>query len=283
MSSNLKGICLILVTLALFTSMDSVAKHLVQNYPPIQVIWARYLSQTVVSFVLLSPVLYRILRTKNFKLQIVRSALLFTATVCFFTSLKTLKLADVNAIFQVSPIFVTILSVLVLKETVGHRRWLGVAFGLIGALLIIGPGTGVFSYIVILPIISALGYAGFVISTRYLSQDESPLTSFVYTALLGSIAASVLVVPSWTPIESSDLFVFSVFGLLGATGHFLLIHAYRISEASFLAPFNYIGILYGSLWGFYFFNEVPSLITILGGLIIVSSGVYIWLREQKNK
>lgn len=283
MSSNLKGICLILVTLALFTSMDSVAKHLVQNYPPIQVIWARYLSQTVVSFILLSPVLYRILRTKNFKLQILRSALLFTATVCFFTSLKTLKLADVNAIFQVSPIFVTILSVLVLKETVGHRRWLGVAFGLIGALLIIGPGTGVFSYTVILPIISALSYAAYVISTRYLSQDESPLTSFVYTALLGSIAASILVVPSWTPIESSDLFVFSVFGLLGATGHFLLIHAYRISEASFLAPFNYIGILYGSLWGFYFFNEVPSLITILGGLIIVSSGIYIWLREQKNK
>ena len=283
MSSNLKGICLILVTLALFTSMDSVAKHLVQNYPPIQVIWARYLSQTVVSFILLSPVLYRILRTKNFKLQILRSALLFTATVCFFTSLKTLKLADVNAIFQVSPIFVTILSVLVLKETVGHRRWLGVAFGLIGALLIIGPGTGVFSYAVILPIISALSYAAYVISTRYLSEDESPLTSFVYTALLGSIAASVLVVPSWTPIESSDLFVFSVFGLLGATGHFLLIHAYRISEASFLAPFNYIGILYGSLWGFYFFNEVPSLITILGGLIIVSSGIYIWLREQKNK
>ena len=283
MSSNLKGICLILVTLALFTSMDSVAKHLVQNYPPIQVIWARYLSQTVVSFILLSPVLYRILRTKNFKLQILRSALLFTATVCFFTSLKTLKLADVNAIFQVSPIFVTILSVLVLKETVGHRRWLGVAFGLIGALLIIGPGTGVFSYAVILPIISTLSYAAYVISTRYLSQDESPLTSFVYTALLGSIAASVLVVPSWTPIESSDLFVFSVFGLLGATGHFLLIHAYRISEASFLAPFNYIGILYGSLWGFYFFNEVPSLITILGGLIIVSSGIYIWLREQKNK
>ena len=283
MSSNLKGICLILVTLALFTSMDSVAKHLVQNYPPIQVIWARYLSQTVVSFILLSPVLYRILRTKNFKLQILRSALLFTATVCFFTSLKTLKLADVNAIFQVSPIFVTILSVLVLKETVGHRRWLGVAFGLIGALLIIGPGTGVFSYAVILPIISALSYAAYVISTRYLSQDESPLTSFVYTALLGSIAASILVVPSWTPIESSDLFVFSVFGLLGATGHFLLIHAYRISEASFLAPFNYIGILYGSLWGFYFFNEVPSLITILGGLIIVSSGIYIWLREQKNK
>jgi len=71
--------------------------------------------------------------------------------------------------------------------------------------------------------------------------------------------------------------------LLGAAGHFLLIHAYRASEASFLAPFNYIGIIYGSLWGFYFFDEVPSLITVLGGLIIVSSGVYIWLREQKNK
>ena len=282
-SSNIKGIILILLTLLLFSAMDAVAKSLVQNYPPIQVIWARYASQTVVSFILLSPVLFKVLKTNNFKLQLTRSAFLFFATFCFFTSLKYLKLSEVNAIFQISPILVTILSVFILKESVGPRRWLGVVFGLAGALLIIGPGTGVFSFAVFLPALAALSYGCYVISTRYLNTDESPLTSFLYTALIGCICATFLVIPTWSPINPNDLLIFSFFGLLGAAGHFLLIFAYRYSEASFLAPFNYVGIVYGSLWGYFFFQEVPGFLTIVGSLIIVFSGLYIWFREQRNK
>tara|TARA_Y100000746_G_C15434905_1_gene420207 strand:- start:135 stop:926 length:792 start_codon:yes stop_codon:yes gene_type:complete len=263
--------------------MDAVAKSLVQNYPPIQVIWARYTSQTVASFILLSPILAKVLKTDNFKLQLSRSAFLFFATFCFFSSLKYLKLSEVNAIFQISPILVTVLSVYILKESVGRRRWLGVCFGLTGALLIIGPGTGLFSFTVFLPAVAALSYGFYVISTRYLNTEESPLTSFLYTALIGCIVATFLVIPYWTPINPDDLLIFSVFGLLGAAGHFLLIFAYRYSEASFLAPFNYVGVVYGSLWGFFFFQEVPSFFTIVGSLIVVFSGIYIWLREQSHK
>jgi len=263
--------------------MDAVAKGLVQNYPPIQVIWARYASQTVASFILLSPILTKVLKTNNFKLQLTRSAFLFFATFCFFSSLKYLKLSEVNAIFQISPILVTVLSVFILKESVGSRRWLGVSFGLIGAILIIGPGTGLFSFAVFLPAVAALSYGCYVISTRYLNTEESPLTSFLYTALIGCVGASFLVIPSWTPINPNDLLVFSVFGLLGAAGHFLLIFAYRYSEASFLAPFNYVGVVYGSLWGFFFFHEIPSFFTVIGSLIVVFSGIYIWFREQRHK
>lgn len=263
--------------------MDAVAKSLVQNYPPVQVIWARYASQTVVSFILLSPVLFKVLKTNNFKLQLTRSAFLFFATFCFFTSLKYLKLSEINAIFQISPILVTVLSVFILKESVGPRRWLGVFFGLAGALIIIGPGIGVFSFAVFLPALAALSYGCYVISTRYLSTDESPLTSFLYTALIGCICATFLVIPTWSPINPEDLLVFSFFGLLGAAGHFLLIFAYRYSEASFLAPFNYVGIVYGSLWGYFFFQEIPGFLTIAGSLIIVFSGLYIWFREQTHK
>jgi drug/metabolite transporter (DMT)-like permease len=276
-----KSIILILTTILLFSMMDAIAKILVQTYPSDQVIWARYMSQTVVSIIVLSPILHKVLVTKYFKLQLLRSTFLFFATYFFFTSLKYLQLVQVNAIFQVAPIFVTILSAIVLKEYVDIRRWGGVIFGLLGALLIIRPGSEVFSINIFLPAIAALCYASYVISTRYLSQEESATTNFLYSSLIGTILASILVIPSWTPINTSDLFVFSGFGLLGALGHILLIHAFRLSEASFLAPFSYMNLVFGSLWGFYIFDEIPGYFTISGSAVIISTGIYIWIRDQK--
>ena len=282
-SPRKKSILLILTTILLFSMMDAIAKFLVQTYPSNQVVWARYMSQTVVSIIVLSPILHKVLVTKNFKLQLLRSTFLFFATFFFFTSLKYLQLVQVNAIFQVSPIFVTILSAIVLKEYVDIRRWAGVIIGMLGALIIIGPGSDVFSITMVLPAIAALCYASYVISTRYLSQGEPAVTNFIYSSLIGSILSSILVIPSWTPINTEELFVFSGFGLLGALGHILLIYAFRMSEASFLAPFIYMNLVYGSLWGFFLFDEIPSFFTISGAAVIVSSGIYIWIRDQKLK
>ena len=136
-----------------------------------------------------------------------------------------MQLVQVNAIFQVSPIFVTILSAIVLKEYVDIRRWTGVIIGMLGALIIIGPGSDVFAITMFFHAIAALCYASFVISTRYLSQGEEAGTSYIYSSLIGSILASILVIPYWTPIKMEDLFVFSGFGLFGALGHLLLIYA----------------------------------------------------------
>ncbi len=268
----------------LFTAMDAVAKNLMLTYSPIQVIWARYLSQTVVTVLILSPILFKVLYTKHWLLQLLRSLLLFAATYLFFTSLKYLQLSEATAIFQIAPIFVIILSVFVLKENVGMRRWIGVLFGLIGALFIIRPGGELFSVSIIFPAIAAFCYSSYVIATKYLSADEGTSTNFLYTSMIGSLLATILVIPSWEPIPfDSGLIVLCLFGLLGATGHYCLIHAFRITEASFLAPFTYISLIFGTLWGYIFFMEVPQVFTIVGGFIIVMSGIYVWYREQKAK
>jgi drug/metabolite transporter (DMT)-like permease len=282
-SPRKKSILLILTTILLFSMMDAIAKYLVQTYPSNQVVWARYMSQTVVSIIVLSPILHKVLVTKNLKLQLLRSTFLFFATFFFFTSLKYMQLAEVNAIFQVAPIFVIFLSAIVLKEYVDIQKWGGGIVGMLGALIIIRPGSDVFSITMVLPAIAALCYASYVISTRYLSQEEPAVTNFIYSSLIGSILASILVIPSWTPINTEDLLVFSGFGLLGALGHILLIYAFRMSEASFLAPFIYMNLVYGSLWGFFLFDEIPSFFTISGAAVIISSGIYIWIRDQKLK
>ena len=282
-SPRKKSILLMLTTILLFSMMDATAKLLLQTYPPNQVVWARYMSQTVVSIIVLFPKLHKVLVTNNLKLQLLRSTFLFFATYFCFTSLKYVQLVQFNAIFQVSPIFVTLLSAIVLKEYVDIRRWTGVIMGMLGALIIIGPGSDMFVITMFLPAIAALCYASFVISTRYLSQGEAAVTSYIYSSLIGSILASILVIPSWTPIKMEDLFVFSGFGLFGALGHLLLIYALRLSEASFLAPFIYMNLVFGSLWGFFLFDETPSFLTISGAAVIVSSGIYIWIRDQKLK
>ena len=282
-SPRKKSILLMLTTILLFSMMDATAKLLLQTYPPNQVVWARYMSQTVVSIIVLFPKLHKVLVTNNLKLQLLRSTFLFFATYFCFTSLKYVQLVQFNAIFQVTPIFVTLLSAIVLKEYVDIRRWTGVIMGMLGALIIIGPGSDMFVITMFLPAIAALCYASFVISTRYLSQGEAPVTSYIYSSLIGTILASILVIPSWTPIKMEDLFVFSGFGLLGALGHILLIYALRLGEASFLAPFIYMNLVFGGLWGFFLFDETPSFLTISGAAVIVSSGIYIWIRDQKLK
>lgn len=277
-----KSVLLILTTLFLFSMMDAVAKVLIQTYPSNQVIWARYMSQTVFSIIVLSPILRKVLTTKNFKLQLLRSTFLFLATFFFFTSLKHMHLAEVNAIFNINPIFVTTLSAFVLKEYVDYKRWGAVIFGMIGALIIMRPGSDVFSITFIFPTIAAFCYASYVISTRYLSNEETAATNFIYSSLIGTVLASILVTQDWSPIESSDLFLFCSIGLIGALGHVGLIYAFKMSPASFLAPLNYMTLVFASFWGILLFNEIPGYFTILGAAIIVSAGIFIWINDQQT-
>ena len=194
-----------------------------------------------------------------------------------------MPLAEVNAIFQVSPIIVTLLSAIILKEFVDIRRWTGVIFGMVGALIIIRPGSELFSIYFTLPLLAALCYASYIISTRHLNREEHAATNFIYSSLVGTIIASILVIKDWTPIKNSDLFLFCIIGLIGGVGHVGLIYAFKISQASFLAPFNYSTLLFAGLWGFLFFDEIPTYYTIFGAAIIVSSGIFIWIKDQNNK
>lgn len=275
-----RGILLFCLITFIFSLMDITAKHLTQTYPPAQVVWARYASQFFWSMLILSPKLRTYLRTRHLGLQLIRSACLFGATFCFFTALKYLKFAEATAIFEVAPLVITILSVIILKEQVGRRRWTGVIVGFLGALVIIRPGTDVFSPVALLPMLSATCFAGYTIATRFLGQDEPHATSFLYTTLIGTIVATLFLPFYWKTPTLVDGLMLGTFGVIGAAGHFLLIIALSFTRASTLAPFGYLALLWNALWGLMIFSEVPDAYTWIGAAIIVGAGLYVWHRER---
>lgn len=275
----LRGALMMLGGIILFSAMDAVAKELTRAHHPLQVVWARYTAQTVFAGLLLAPSLHIYLRTAYPRLQLVRSAFLFGATMCFFTSLTVLKLATATAVFEVAPLFITMAAFVVLGERVGPRRWAGVTFGLIGALIIIRPGFAVFSPYALLPMGAAACFAGYAVSTRFLGRDESPWTSFLYTALIGTVISCLIVPFVWSTPTAFHALLMALMGVIGGAGHYLLIRAFSTVEASFLAPFSYFGLAFNALWGVLFFAEYPDAATISGATVIVVAGVYVWYRE----
>ncbi|MGM0585492.1 MAG: DMT family transporter [Pseudomonadota bacterium] len=278
--AELRGIGLFLLAIFLFSIMDSFAKHLVARHDPVQVVWARYVSQTFWAFLMVSPWLPGLLRTAHPRMQLIRSALLFGATFCFFSSLEFMGLAETVAVFEMGPLWITALAFFVLKEPVGPRRWTGVAIGFVGAMIIIRPGGEVFTLASFLPMAGALCFAGYAIATRTLGDDEGPWTAFLYTALFGALAASLAVPFFWTTPSLSDGVIMSTFGIIGGAGHLSMIMALRHAAASVVAPFQYAGLIYATFWGFVIFGEVPDGWTMVGAAVIVAAGLYVWWRER---
>lgn len=267
--------------IVLFTGMDALAKHLITTYPTLQVTWARYTGQTVLVALLLNRRLPGFLRTKYPGLQAFRSALQCAATGFFFASLGYIGLAESTAITDTSPIFITLGAALFLGERLGTRRIFGVLAALCGAMIIIRPGIGVFTPAALLPLGCAICYAGYALLTRHVGSTESPWTSLFYAALLGTIATTVLMPLQWHPIAPRDIPLFLALGLLGTSAQFLLIRAFTITEASAIAPFGYSGILCASFWGIVIYDEYPDRFTVIGALVIVAAGLYVWHRETR--
>ncbi|MGR3661959.1 MAG: DMT family transporter [Paracoccaceae bacterium] len=277
-----QGIVVMMLAMATLSLMDAVAKSLTYRYDPMQVVWARYACSSLVVGIVLAPRLRTLLVTKHLKLQLVRSAFLFATTYAFFFSVSKLGLAEVVAIFDINPLIVTILAFVVLHEPAGPRRIFGVCMGLVGALIIIRPGSDVFSSYAILPLIGAFTYAAYVISTRFLGRDEHILTSLIYTTLFGTIAASIIVPPVWITPTPVDAALMLSMGFIGSAGQYFLIRAFTLAEAGAVAPFSYIGMLFAVTFGYIFFDELPDTMTVLGALVITGSGIYVWHRENQT-
>ena len=278
-----RGAALLVLATALFASMDAIGKGLMQRHDPFQVVWARYAAQAVIVAIIVSPRLGRVIRTARPGLQVIRSALLFMATLCGFFAFSVMPLADATAIFQTAPLAITALAALVLREPVGPRRWAGVMVGFLGALIIVRPGADVFQPAALLPMLGALFFAGYSIATRFLGRDESYWTTFLYTAALGALIASAFVPLVWVTPTWGDAALMLAMGAIGSAGQFLLIVAFNTAPASAIAPFTYAGLIFATLWGYLFFGDAPDGWTATGAAVIVGSGVYVWRRERMRK
>ena len=263
-----------------FASMDATAKYLMKEIGPAQTIWARYTVQAVIVTVLILPKINVYGRTNYPKLQFLRSVALMMATTLFFFAFSRLGLAEASAIFNISPVLITLGAFLFLREQIGPRRLIGIIVSLLGALIIIRPGTGVFSIYALLPLGAAIFYSTYSLATRFVGTDESPWTSLFYSAIFGAICYSIYIAFYWNPMSSNAILLTIIIGLFGTAGHICLIRALTLGEASLVAPFIYINLLFTTTWGFVLFGNLPDFWTIVGALIIVAAGIYVWARDR---
>jgi len=277
------GILWMVMTMMLFVCMDTCAKYLVGLYPTMEVVWGRYFFQVVILLVVLGPRLRTIMKTQSLPFQLVRSLFLLGATLCFFSGLSTIQVAEASAIMFTAPLILTALAPFVLKEKVGIRRWASVLIGFAGAMIIIRPGQDAIAVGAFWVLGAAACYACYQISTRLLSGQDSVLTTLFYSALLGAIIMSVVVPFDFQPPTPIDWAIMALAGLFGTLGHFCMIKALTLTEASKLAPYSYTNLIWATIIGYVLFNDLPDLWTFVGAGVIIASGLYIIHREHRIK
>ena len=280
MKSKTFPILLMIGAIFCFASMDATAKYLMKEIGPAQTIWARYTVQAILVTVLILPKINIYGKTKYPKLQFLRSVALMMATTLFFFAFSKLGLAEASAIFNISPVLITLGAFLFLREQIGPRRVIGILVSLLGALIIIRPGSGVFTIYALLPLGAAIFYSTYSLVTRFVGADESPWTSLFYSAIFGAICYSIYIVFHWNPMSNNALLLTIIIGLFGTAGHICLIRALTLGEASLVAPFIYTNLLFTTIWGLLLFGNFPDFWTIGGALIIVAAGVYVWARDR---
>jgi drug/metabolite transporter (DMT)-like permease len=279
--SPTRGILLMIAAILLFTTMDATAKGLIERYPAPQVIWVRFAGQLVIVLLLLRHHLGPVLRTRFPVLHLWRSAAQFGATTFFFLSLPHIGLAEATAIADLNPVLITLGAALFLGERLGPRRLAGVGVALVGALIVIRPGAGVFTWWALLPLLCALSYATSALLTRKIGAQESVWASMVYAALFGTIVAGLALPLVWQPVATEDIWRFGLIACLGTAAQLCIIRSFSITEASVVAPFAYLGIVFATGWGILLYGQWPDRWTVVGALVIVGAGLYVWHRETR--
>lgn len=281
-NSVFKGIGLMVVAVGAFALMDTIAKYLSRSYPVPVIVWARYtLNLIVLCTYLAATGRAGVWRAKRPGIQLARGLLLATATLFYFTSLTVLPMAEAAAIGLVLPLFVVALAVPMLKEHLDAPRLVAIAVGLSGALLIVRPGSGVFTWYALLPIGMALFNALYQVLTRMIAGVDKPFTSLLYSALVGAVALSIAAPVFWqAPRGLWHWSLLLLIGVLATLGHLALIRAYDYAGASLLAPFTYTQLVWVMLLGWMVFGDFPDGWSLVGMAIIVTAGLYVVNRQR---
>lgn len=282
MSQTKFSVMLMIGAMFIFTLMDAVAKLLTHEIGVWPTLWVRYFGQAVLVVIIVLPRIKQVVKTSFPVLQLTRSVFLMCATMCFFWGISNIGLAEATAIMDVSPVLITLGAVLFLGERIGIRRVFGIFGALIGSLIVIRPGTDVFTIYALFPLGAAICYSGYNLITRFVGAREDPWTSLFYTALFGATVLSAIVPFYWQPLSSFIITLMVVLSVLATLAQWLLIKALSIGEASLLAPIGYIALIFATLWGFLLFGDLPDHWTVAGAGVIVASGFYVWYRERQS-
>jgi drug/metabolite transporter (DMT)-like permease len=274
-----------LATLLVIPLMNTFAKTLVADFHVIQVVWARFTGHLLCMTLLFFPNRgWRLYRSNNIRLQLLRSTLMMISNSCFIGGLATVALASASAIMFTAPLVVTILAVVMLGERVGWHRRIAVVVGLLGALIIIRPGMsidGSGNAGALLIVVSAVSFSFYQILTRKLAPVDSPETLIIYTALIASIVMSAIVPFYFTaPASVWQWLMMILLGIAGAFAQFFIVKAVQYAPVSVVAPFQYAELIGATLFGLLIFRQFPDGWTWLGAAIIVACGMYIAYRER---
>ena len=274
----------------LLASMGAIIKHLATTYPPQELAFFRNFFGVIPNLLILATSRDwhesgRPLRMKQWRLGISRGLMVVGAQFCFYLSLVHLELATASVLVFTTPLFVTALSVPLLGDRVGAWRWSAVCVGFVGVLLVMRPGSEVFSPYAFLPLGAGFAYACTSVSVRLITEQISSATINLYS-LVGSISGAyvlMMATSGYVPVVSHGHWLLIIgMAMIGGTGVFFLVVAYRMTKPSNLAPFEYLGIVYAFIFGWLFFAEAPIEKMFPGVLLIIAAGLLIIWRERRR-
>lgn len=277
------GIGILMVAQLFFATLDTSAKFLaVAGLPTTEIVFVRYGVHVLLTLALFLPVSgWKLFHSKNWKLELARGLSLLGVTFGNFLAMRYLPLPVTGALMFTMPLMVTILSVFMLGETVGLRRWIAVVIGFVGVLIIVRPGTDAFHPAALIALAGAVSAALYTIFTRKLAGVDAPATQQVYSGIIALCCVTPFAFEGWVwPSDGATWFAFCAAGVAGMIAHQLNTIALRYAPPSVLAPFSYTELLLLAFASWLIFKEPPDVWFYVGAPIIIASGLYIWLRER---
>ena len=283
-SKNQLGIIFMILSVISFSVMDIVVKLMSSHYPTGQLIFFRGLFGLIpILFIIPKERFGNLLKTEKIKLHLVRAFGGAFAMTFLYLGLKFLPIADAITISFAAPIFATIFSIIFLNEKVRLIRWLAIFFGLTGVIIVLKPGTELFTYYSFFPILFCIGFATISIAIKKLSKTEPDYLIALYFTLVLILFGLISISMGWKKIDISDIYYLIIIGLSGSIGNIFLTKSIREADISLVTPIKYLSLVFAIIAGWLIFNEIPSALTISGAMLIILSTFVIFKREAAKK
>jgi len=280
-SKEFVGILFAVAAYFSFSILDAFQKTAVINHSIFQLLFIKYIFTLLLSCSEAKRKNnYKFWQSNNVKLQVLRSFFSIIESGCFVLAFRYLSLADVHSVGSLTPVIIVALSALILKENVSPKTWIAIFVGFFGVLIILRPGLSIFDIKSLLPLMAAFFLGLYQVVTRKVSENDSTETSLFYTSLIGFIVMSILAFVYWQPLTLNSYFLFTGIGIFFSMGIYFQIIALSKARASIIQPFHYTLIFWAIILGYLVYDDLPNIPTIVGAIIIASSGIYV-LRAGK--